>query len=308
MNPKTKGYICAAISAASYGTNPLFALPLYSDGMDTNSVLFFRYAFALILLYVMIKARGRNLKTSFRAMPSMLLLGVLMAISSITLFQSYNYMEAGIASTILFVYPIMVAIIMAVFYKERVSMQTVVCISLALIGIVLLYHGKGEATLSITGMMLVLASSLSYAIYIVLVNRPPVDQVPTIVMTFYILLVGLTIFFISSHFGADLQMPHHPIKWINVLALAAFPTCVSFVCITYATQYIGATQTAILGALEPVTAVFFGVTVFGETLTMRIVSGMLLILLAVTLIIAGGNVSATLIRFRKMFPRVLKKR
>lgn len=88
------------------------------------------------------------------------------------------------------------------------------------------------------------------------------------------------------------------------MALAVFPTAFSFLCTTKAIQYIGSTPTAILGAMEPLTAVFFGVTVFGEILTFRLSCGIILIIMAVILIVAGNNVTAYLIRFRKLFPKL----
>ena len=124
MNAKTKGYILGAVAAATYGMNPLFALPLYENGMDTDSVLLFRYLFALPLLGVMLKARGRDFRLQRREILPLIVLGLLVAVSSLTLFQSYHYMDAGIASTLLFVYPILVALIMAVAFKEKVTLQT----------------------------------------------------------------------------------------------------------------------------------------------------------------------------------------
>ena len=103
MNTKTKGYILGTIAAATYGMNPLFALPLYQGGMNPESVLFFRYMTAIPILAVMIKARGRSFKVNRKETLTLVAMGLLVAISSLTLFQSYNYMEAGIASTILFV-------------------------------------------------------------------------------------------------------------------------------------------------------------------------------------------------------------
>ena len=147
MNAKIKGYTLGAIAAATYGMNPLFALPLYSDGMDADSVLFFRYLFAIPILGTMIKARGR----SFRLNRGEILPLVVVAASSLTLFLSYNYMDAGIASTILFVYPIMVALIMAMVFKEKITLQTAFCILLALAGIGMLYQGGDGATLSLAG-------------------------------------------------------------------------------------------------------------------------------------------------------------
>lgn len=304
MNAKVKGYILGGIAATTYGMNPLFTLPLYKEGLDPDSVLFFRYLFAIPILGIMLKARGRNFKLKRKEIPPLIILGWLVAISSLTLFQSYNYMEAGIASTILFVYPILVALIMAVVYKEKVSIQTIFCIFLALSGIGLLYDGADGATLSLIGIGLVIASSLSYAIYIVGVNRPMLKEVATLKITFYILLFGVLLFLIHVDFGQSLQIVDKWYLWGNLIALAVFPTTISFLCTTQAIQYIGSTPTAILGALEPVTAVFFGIIIFGETLTLRLCYGIALIILAVTFIIAGGNITSHLVRFRKLFSRL----
>lgn len=304
MNVKVKGYVLGAIAAATYGMNPLFALPLYKEGMDPDSVLFFRYLFAIPILGIMLKARGRSFKLKRKEVLPLVVLGWLVAISSLTLFQSYNYMEAGIASTLLFVYPILVALIMAVAFKEKITLLTVFCIFLALSGIGLLYKGGDGATLSLIGVGLVMASSLSYAIYIIGVNRPILKEVATLKVTFYILLFGLSLFIVRVDFGQSLQVVDKWYMWGNLIALAVFPTAISFLCTTQAVQYIGSTPTAILGALEPVTAVFFGVTVFGEALTPRLGCGIVLIILAVTFIIAGSNITSHLVHFRKLFPRL----
>ena len=103
MNVKAKGYVLGAVAAATYGMNPLFALPLYEAGMNPDSVLFFRYLFAIPVLGIMLKARGRSFKLKKQEILPLIIMGLLVALSSLTLFQSYNYMEAGIASTLLFV-------------------------------------------------------------------------------------------------------------------------------------------------------------------------------------------------------------
>ena len=308
MNEKAKGYILAVIAAATYGMNPLFALPLYVDGMNPDSVLFFRYLFAIPLVGAMIKGRGRDFKIHRTDILPLVVLGVLMAASSLTLFEAYNYMDAGIASTILFIYPILVALIMAAVYKEKVTMQTALCILLALSGIAMLYQGGDGVTLSLTGTLLVFASALSYAIYIVGVNRPSLKEMATLKVTFYVLLFGVSLFVVRLWMSHDLTLPTRWWLWGNLVALAVFPTAISFLCTTSAIQRIGSTPTAILGALEPVTAIFFGITVFGERLTARDCMGITLILVAVTVVVAGGSITHQLVRFRKMFPRLPLKR
>lgn len=308
MNSKAKGYLLGAIAAATYGMNPLFALPLYETGMDPDSVLFFRYLFAIPLLGVMLKARGRTFRLKRGEVPPLLAMGLLVAVSSLTLFQSYNFMDAGIASTLLFVYPIMVALIMAFVFKEKLTLQTVLCIALALGGIGLLYKTADGSTLSLTGTALVMVSALSYAVYIVGINQSSLKHVATLKVTFYVLLFGVTLFLGRILYGGDLILPEKWYLWGNLIALAVSPTAISFLCTTGAIQYIGSTPTAILGALEPVTAILFGITVFGERLTLRESLGLALIITAVTSVIAGGGITAYLIRFRKMFPRLVGKR
>lgn len=304
MNVKVKGYLLGALAAASYGMNPLFALPLYSDGMDPYSVLFFRYLFAIPILGIMLKARGRTFAVSRHDILPLVVMGLLLAMSSLSLFLSYNYMEAGIASTMLFVYPIMVAVIMAIFFREHITAQTASCIFVALVGIALLYKGSDGATLDATGVMWVMVSALSYALYIVGVNRPRLKGIATLKLTFYALVFGFSIFIVCTDFGRALTFPSAWYKWGNLVALALFPTAISFLCTTQAIQYIGSTPTAILGALEPLTAVFIGVTVFGEALTPRLMFGIVMIIAAVSALVAGGSITSHLIRFKKMFPRL----
>lgn len=308
MNNKAKGYALGAIAATTYGMNPLFALPLYADGMNPDSVLFFRYLFAIPLVGLMLKARGRSLRVERRALLPLAGMGLLVALSSLALFLSYNYMAAGIASTMLFVYPILVALIMTLVFHERITLQTVVCIALALVGIGLLYRSADGATLSLAGTVFVMVSALAYALYIVGVNRPGLKHIATLKVTFYVLLFGLVLFVARFACGVAFTLPHTWYLWGCVVALAVFPTAISFLCTTSAIQYIGSTPTAILGALEPVTAVFFGVTVFGESLTFRESVGLALIIAAVTLVVAGGRLSAYLVRFRKLFPRLPLRR
>ncbi len=308
MNDKIKGYLLGIVAAATYGMNPLFALPLYGDGMNVDSVLFFRYVLAIPMLTVMIVVRGRSFKVSGHNVILLIFMGIMMSVSSLALFLSYNYMAAGIASTMLFVYPILVALIMVVFYKEKLSLLTVFCIILAISGIALLYRGDDKVMLSVVGTMLVMLSAMFYAIYIVGVNHSSLKNVATLTVTFYVLTFGVVLF--SVLILADdsgLLIPTKWYLWGNLLALALFPTAISFLCTTSATKYIGSTPTVILGVLEPVTAVIIGITVFNEEFTVREGLWLVLIVVAVTLVIAGGSISNPLLRFRKLFPRLRKK-
>lgn len=208
-----------------------------------------------------------------------------MALSSLTLFASYLYMPVGIASTMLFVYPIMVALIMSLLFHEKLTPRTMLCLVLALAGISLLYKGEDGATLNLWGTVLVMLSSLSYAIYMVMINRSSARTLNSMKVTLYVLVSGVSLFIFRMFFFSELTIPEHLSSWLNVLGIAFFPTAVSFYCIAKAIQYVGSTNTAILGALEPVTAVFLGMIILGEMVTVRESIGMVMILCAVTILV-----------------------
>ncbi len=197
-------------------------------------------------------------------------------------------MDAGIASTILFIYPVMVAIIMAVFFREKGSFLTYGCILLALVGITLLYKGDGQTALNTTGMILVGLSALLYAVYIVIVDHSPVRNMSPGKMTFWIILFGSLVFIASTGFFTRLQpIPSVFAGQLNIFGVALVPTVISILFINISIKHIGATYAAIIGALEPVTALLIGILIFHETFTFRIALGAFLILVAVTLVVSG---------------------
>lgn len=295
MNTKLKGYLWGAIGGATYGMNPLFTLPMYQEGISPDSVLFFRYLFAIPILALIMKFNHVDFKIKHQEIPPLVLMGIMFALCSLTLFQSYHYMDAGIASTILFLYPIIVALIMTFIFKEKLSFITIICLLMATAGIALLYKGEGGSTLSLTGTLLVIISALTYAIYIVGVNRSRLKNMNTIKVTFYVLLFGWSLFAIRSLFEGGIQIPPADkwYLWGNLLALGLLPTAISLLTTTIAIQLIGSTPTAILGALEPATAIFFGITVFNETLTIRETCGLALIIIAVCMVVVARDKRST---------------
>ncbi len=301
---KFKGFFLAALAAAAYGTNPLFALNLYSSGMNANSVLIFRYLLGLPLLAAMLLLRGHSLALSRKEVVPVAVLGSLMAFSSLGLFESYNYMNSGIASTLLFVYPIMVAMLMVFFFHERFKTSTGVCLAVMAAGLLLLLRNEGGLSLSITGFLLVMLSSLTYALYIVMVNvSKTVKSIPTLKLLFYVLLFGSAVFLFAISLGNPLVLPGGWTDWGNLIALAIIPTVISLACTTKAIQIVGPTTTAIFGALEPVTAVILSVVALGQSISGREIVGAALIVIATTLVVVGDKVETAILHVRKMFPR-----
>lgn len=284
-NRKLIGTLAGIAAAVCYGTNPLGALKLYEQGMQTNSVLFFRFGLAWVIITIIMLFRKESLKVTRQEFTALTGLGLLFIVSSLTLYLSFHYMAAGVASTILFTYPVMTAVIMAVFFRERITWATVCSLVLSTVGVVMLYWSDRSGTLSTIGVILVLASALSYALYIILVNRSNL-QMSSFKINFYVLLyctLGMLVYSLIA--GLPLTLPQNATSWFYVGWLAIVPAIFALVLMVYAAKYVGSTATAILGALEPLTAVLIGIFVFNEPFTLNLAIGIILILGAVVVIV-----------------------
>ena len=290
QNKKLVGILCAVGAAVCYGTNPLGALNLYAEGMNTPSVLFYRFGLAWVLIAVVMIIRGltgkEKLRVSGRELATLTALGLLFIASSMTLYQSFHHIAAGVASTILFTYPVMTAVIMTLCFHERLRWETVASIGMSLVGVMLLYYGdSGGGALSTVGVVLVLISALTYALYIIVVDKSPLAM-SSFKVNFFVLFycaIGMAAFAWIS--GQPLMIPPTPRAWLWVGWLAIVPAIMALTMMVYAAKYIGSTPTAILGALEPLTAVLIGIFIFGEAFSLRLAVGIVLILVAVVLIV-----------------------
>lgn len=298
------GYCLAALAAAAYGTNPAFAIPLYEQGLNPTSVLLFRYILSLPMLAAMIAVRGIGFRLRRHEAGPVAILGILMGLSSLGLFASYEYLNSGIASTLLFIYPILVAIMMIFIYHERFRPSLAICLALMSAGLLLLMDAGSGGGISITGILLVVLSAVTYALYIVMVNvSPTIRGIPTTRLLFYLIAWGSLLFVGGIAAGTPLTLPDNAANWLNLICLAALPTVLSLWCTTRAIQIIGSTPTAIFGALEPVTAVILSVVVLNQTITGRDILGATLIVTATTIVISAHSVDTFLLHVRKMFPR-----
>lgn len=286
----TKGYINAILAAVSYGTNPLFALPMYSQGIGVNSVLFYRYLLAVLIYGLWLKLfKHTSFKISIKELLVIFVFGIIFSLSSVFLFGAFTYIPSGLACTILFAYPLIVALISRIIFKEHLPKIIWVALCFVILGITLLYDGSTES-LSIKGVILVLLSALSYAIYMVGIRHTStIKHIKPDKLTFYVMLFGLSVYIWNLKFCAELQPINNWFTFACAFGLAIFPTIISLETITFGIKFIGATKTAIIGALEPLTALFFGVLIFEEVLTFKIICGIGLILSGVILVVLHKN-------------------
>lgn len=282
------GYPAGIITGVSYGLNPLFALPLIKEGASIESILFFRYIISVLLLGAFLFLNKQSFRINLKKARILFVLGLLYTSSSIFLFEAFKYIASGLATALVFLDPVLVAIIM-VFLKVIPSWPVWLSIFLTFAGVVIMTQSDSTQTISPFGVFLSLVSALVYAMFIVIINRSKtIRNISNSLLTFYTLSVGSVVFFIKlmisdAEITAGLEKD---MAWLNLVGLAILPTIVSTATLAVATRNIGATKASVLGVFEPITAILIGAFVFGEPITTNIIVGILISIAAVIFMIA----------------------
>jgi len=275
-----------------YGTNPIGA-QLYKEGMTPPEVLFWRFGLAWLIIAAVMLLRKEKIAISRKEFTSLTALGLLFLASSLTLYASFTVMSVGVASTILFVYPVVTAAIMTLFFKEKLTATTTIAIVMSFVGVLLLYWTPDGGRLSTAGVILALISAVTYAIYIIVMNRAQLNM-SAFKINFYVLIYcALGNLAMALLTQGHLAAPTTATGWACVAWLAVVPAILALVMMVYAAKYIGSTATAIMGALEPLTAVLIGIILFGESITTNMTVGIALIFAAVILIALKSNKKTT---------------
>ncbi|MBQ8443065.1 MAG: DMT family transporter [Bacteroides sp.] len=281
------GYPAGIITGITYGLNPLFGMPLMNNGASIESILFFRYGIAVLILGALLLFDKQSFKLSWKQAGILLILGLLYTASSIFLFEAYKYIPSGLATTLIFLYPVVVALIM-VFLRVIPSWQVWLAIVVTFIGVIIMTQSDSTQEINPIGVWLSLGSALVYALFIVIINRSKtISSISSSLLTFYSLSVGSIIFLtkiIASNGNITTGIETN-LDWLNIVGLAILPTIVSTASLAVATRNIGATKASVLGVFEPITAILVGTLVFGEALTNNIIAGILLAMAAVTFMI-----------------------
>ena len=281
------GYPAGIITGITYGLNPLFGMPLMNKGVSIESILFFRYSIAVVLLGLYLLVSRQSFRVTGKQAGVLLVLGLLYTSSSVFLFAAYNYIASGLATTLIFLYPVLVAIIM-VFLKVVPSWPVWLAIIATFAGVVIMTIGGDEIVINPIGVLLSLGSAFVYALFIVIINRSKaIANVSNTLLTFYALSVGAIVFLskiLFSNTGITSGISSC-VDWLNLVGLALLPTIVSTSTLAVATRNIGATKASVLGVFEPITAILIGTFMFGEPLSSSIIIGIMMSIIAVTFMI-----------------------
>ena len=285
------GVFYAIISSCSFGFSPLFSLGLLAAGLSNFDVLSYRWAVAAIVLMIYAGSKGKTLKLgSFDEVWKVILLSLLRSVTSITLLLGYANIASGIASTINFMYPIVVALCMMLFFGERKSLVNIISILISIFGVYLLASGDGlkvEGGNTALGLACSIISAFSFAAYYILMKQVKADKIEVVKFTTWIMLLSAVYFIICGFiFDGRITLVSDIRLWGLIAGLGLWSTMVSNFTGVKAVRRIGPTMTSILGALQPLTAVVLGVLFLDEHLGVRTIAGISIIMVTVTFIVA----------------------
>jgi len=195
------------------------------------------------------------------------------------LFLAYDYLSPGIASTIFFSYPIIVALVLVLFYKEKITFPTILSLLLVVAGVGVLSIKEGS-TINYIGLGISLLGALVYALYILIINKVRIEA-SGVKISFYSMLFSSLYFWVKTLIlGESIAIPSLSLVG-DITLFAIITTSLSLVALVYAVRYIGSTPTAIMGAFEPIVAVLISVGLFGEALTSSLIIGGMVIIAGV---------------------------
>lgn len=284
---RIKGILYAAVSSSTFGLAPFFSLTLLLAGFSAFEVLSYRWGVATIALTLFGWCSGCSFRLEKKDFLVVLLLSLLRAVTSFSLLIAYQNIATGVASTIHFMYPLAVSLVMMYFFQEKKSLWVMFAVFMSLLGAALLSSGELEAKNgdTIVGLVAACVSVFSYAGYIVGVRMTRAVRINSTVLTCYVMGLGTVLYFIGALTTSGLRLVADGYTWLIILGLALPATAISNITLVRAIKYAGPTLTSILGAMEPLTAVVIGVFVFKELFTLNSAIGIILILLAVSVII-----------------------
>jgi len=287
---RLNGIFYAIISSASFGFSPLFSLGLLSAGLSNFDVLSYRWLIAGLVLmgYAILKKKSLR-PNSFDEAWKIILLSILRAITSVNLIIGYANISSGIATTINFMYPVIVALCMMVFFREKKSLVDICAIGASIFGVYLLASGDSiivEGGNTRLGLICSIISAFSFAAYYIVMKQVKADKIEVVKFTTWIMMLSALYFIICAFvFEGHITLIKDGKSWLNIIGLGLWATMVSNITGVKAIRRIGPTQTSILGALQPVTALLLGVFFLGEHLYMRSAIGITVILIAVSIIV-----------------------
>lgn len=289
-----KGIIAGILGAGFFGFIPVFSKPVLEAGISPTCLLFYRFIFASILIALISRVQRQSISLPKDCWKCMSLIAVFYCFSGGFLVLGLKYMSGGVTEVLHFTYPIWVMLILLVFFKEKIRLSSALAIIIAIVGIYCLgVLGGADAFMPranrVAGVIIVVASGLACGSYIVAINKSNARKLSSMKLSFWMLFLSAVIFAVLSVVNGTFEVVTDVYLLGNLVGLALVATVLSNIFQVYSIKYIGSTQAAILGAVEPATGVVLCIILFGEVLNLPIVAGIVLIFTAVMIVITRNK-------------------
>lgn len=260
-----KGYIYTALSAIIFGLMPLLTKIIIARGATSLTIAFFRVFYVTVVLFFVLKIKNIDLRLEKRNFLSAILTSIFgSGLTIIILNESYNYVDTGIATSLHFLYPLFVAILCCFFYGEKIKKKQIISLSFALVGIIC-FMSKGNG--SLFGYFLAIASGLTYAFYLVKMDKTGLVKMNALKLSFYLALFTTIEIFTMNLFMQDVVFKMDAIAYGLLLVLALSSSFLATVLLQKGVLLLGSTRASFICLLEPVTSMIMGILWLNEALT-----------------------------------------
>lgn len=260
-----KGYIYTALSAIIFGLMPLLTKIIIARGATSLTIAFFRVFYVTIVLFFVLKIKKIDLYLEKRDLLSAILTSIFgSGLTIIILNESYNHVDTGIATSLHFLYPLFVAILCCFFYGEKLKKKQILSLSFALVGIIC-FMSKGNG--SLFGYFLAIASGLTYAFYLVKMDKTGLVKMNALKLSFYLALFTTIEIFTINLFMQDVVFKMDAIAYGLLLVLALSSSFLATVLLQKGVLLLGSTRASFICLLEPVTSMIVGILWLNEALT-----------------------------------------
>ena len=284
---KYKGQLYVVLSAILFGFMPLFTKITYQYGSNAYTTSLGRFFLGSMILLIIDLIKKEDLHLTLAQFKSISILAFLQGFTPVLLYLSYNYIDSGLSTTLHFTYPIFVMVFGLLLFHEKLERKQIICLILCITGIVCLYQ-KGSS-LSTLGMIIAIASGILFSLYVVLLNKSHLENIPLFVMSFYVCFIASMMILLYSLFTHHLVILSDYRGYIGMLALAIDATVLAVVLFQKGVFLCGSVKASLLSTFEPLTSVFVGYLVYHEVITLKTGIGVGLILLSTLLLVMGGK-------------------
>jgi drug/metabolite transporter (DMT)-like permease len=225
----------------------------------------------------MIKADKKSLKLTRKQVKSIITLAVVGgALPIVLLYLSYNYIPTGLATTLHFIYPLVIVLVSAILYHERMARVTLCSVLLVTIGIFM--FSDINVKVSKVGIILALLSGIFYSFYVIYMDKTSLDRMDYIVLTFYVMLIMSIAIFVFGLITHGISFSFSPLSWSFGAIISLITTLGAMPLLQIGIRYEGASTAGIISTVEPITTIILGAAFLGEIVgTGQIIGGALII-------------------------------